>query len=121
MALYQSTFRWFASLVCTTLAVVHQPQAGSTISITACNEYYLPFIASRHTMARSRSLAICFLISFMFSFLLICLDSSNAAMGYYLLLATGYSCLSCVRPALGQIYLSRLFGLALATMKAGCV
>ncbi len=38
-------------------------------------------------MARSRSFAVCFLITRMFMFLLICLDSTKAAMGYYLLLA----------------------------------
>jgi hypothetical protein len=37
-------------------------------------------------MARSRSLAFCFLITSMFIFLLICLYSTNAAMGYDLLL-----------------------------------
>jgi len=37
-------------------------------------------------MARSRSLAVCFLITRMFMFLLICLDSTKAAMGYDLLL-----------------------------------
>ena len=36
-------------------------------------------------MARSRSLAACFLITRMFMFLLICLDNTNAAMGYDLL------------------------------------
>ena len=48
-------------------------------------------------MARSRSLAVCLLITRMFMFLLICLGSTKAAMGYYLLLATGRSCLSGVR------------------------
>jgi len=37
-------------------------------------------------MARSPSLAVCFLITRMFMFLLICLDSTKAAMGYDLLL-----------------------------------
>jgi len=37
-------------------------------------------------MARSRSLAVCFLITRMFMCLLICLDKPNSAMGYYLLL-----------------------------------
>jgi hypothetical protein len=37
-------------------------------------------------MARSRSLALCFLITRMFMLLLICLDSTKAAMGYDLLL-----------------------------------
>jgi len=58
-------------------------------------------LGSRHTrvanMARSRSLAVCLLITRMFMFLLICLGSTKAAMGYYLLLATGRSCLSGVR------------------------
>ena len=39
-------------------------------------------------MARGRSLAEYFLINRMFMFLLICLDSTKAAMGYYLLLGT---------------------------------
>jgi|GEM_PF-3644397 len=38
-------------------------------------------------MACSRSLAICFLITLMFKLLLICLNSTKAAMGYDLLLA----------------------------------
>jgi len=38
-------------------------------------------------------------------------------MRYQRMLATGRSCF----PVLGQVYLSRLFGLALATTKAGCV
>jgi len=37
-------------------------------------------------MARSRSLAVCLLITCMFMLLLICLDSTKAAMGYDLLL-----------------------------------
>ena len=37
-------------------------------------------------MARSRSLALCLLITRMFMLLLICLDSTKAAMGYDLLL-----------------------------------
>jgi hypothetical protein len=37
-------------------------------------------------MARSRSLALCFLITRIFMFLLIYLDSTKAAMGYDLLL-----------------------------------
>jgi hypothetical protein len=37
-------------------------------------------------MARSRSLAVCFLVTCMFMFLLICLNSTKAAMGYDLLL-----------------------------------
>jgi hypothetical protein len=36
-------------------------------------------------MARSRSLAVCFLIICIFFLLLICLDNTNAAMGYDLL------------------------------------
>jgi len=40
-------------------------------------------------MARSRSLALCFLIPRMFMLLLICLNTTKAAMGYDLLLATG--------------------------------
>jgi hypothetical protein len=38
-------------------------------------------------MARSRSLAKCFLITRIFMLLLICLNNTKAAMGYYLLLA----------------------------------
>jgi hypothetical protein len=37
-------------------------------------------------MARSRSFALCLLITRMFMFLLICFDNLKAAMGYYLLL-----------------------------------
>ena len=37
-------------------------------------------------MVRSRSLALCFLITRMFMLLLICINSTKAAMGYYLLL-----------------------------------
>ncbi len=37
-------------------------------------------------MARSRSLAICLLITRIFMLLLICLNSTKAAMGYDLLL-----------------------------------
>ena len=37
-------------------------------------------------MARSRSLAVYILITRMFMLLIICLNSTNAAMGYYLLL-----------------------------------
>lgn len=37
-------------------------------------------------MARSRSLAVCLLITCIFFLLLICLDNTNAAMGYDLLL-----------------------------------
>ncbi len=47
-------------------------------------------------MARSRSIAGCLLITRMFMLLLICLDSTKAAMGYDLLLATGRSCFYCV-------------------------
>jgi hypothetical protein len=39
-------------------------------------------------MARGRSLAICLLITRMFMLLIICLDSTKAAMGYDLLLET---------------------------------
>ena len=46
-------------------------------------EYWLQRVAN---MARSRSLAVCFLITRMFIFLLICLYGTNAAMGYHLLL-----------------------------------
>jgi len=43
-------------------------------------------------MARSRSLAGCLLITRMFMLLLICLDSTIAAMGYDLLLAPVHLC-----------------------------
>ena len=42
-------------------------------------------------MARSRSIALCLLITRMFVLLLICLDERKAAMGYYLLLYAGNS------------------------------
>jgi hypothetical protein len=42
-------------------------------------------------MACSRSLAFCLLITRMFILLLICLDSTNAAMGYDLLLCGVFS------------------------------
>ena len=52
-------------------------------------------------MARSRSLAVCLLITRMFMFLLICLDSTKAAMGYDLLLTPVFQLIQVFQTIIG--------------------
>ena len=66
-------------------------------------------------MARSRSLAICFLITRMFMFLLICLNSTKAAMGYDLLLGKVHYLESFSSFFLKVKILKRVYGLLLIT------
>lgn len=50
MPLKHSTFRWFDAPSCKATPVSIRQLMDSTILITACNELYCRFIASRHTM-----------------------------------------------------------------------
>jgi len=48
MALYHSTFRWFASPAYTALAVGRPVELDSTISITACNDILPSLLLGTH-------------------------------------------------------------------------
>jgi len=66
-------------------------------------------------MARSRSLAVCLLITCIFIQQLICLDSTKAAMGYDLLLGKVHYLESFLSFFLEVKILKRVYGLLLIT------
>lgn len=61
--------------------------------------------------------ALCLLISISFNLTIHFLNTTALPISYDRALATGRFCF----PALGQIYISRLFGCEFAGAKAGCV